>query len=121
MPGQPPAEVLDPTAAADPAVPAVPAPTATDEVYDFVHGLLVEIVGEDYLLDTEIRWDSNLQDDLALESLEFVTIAERIVEHYGESVDFVGWLSTLELEQIVKLTVGEIVEFVAHSKAAADG
>lgn len=118
MPGHSTTEILD---------PAAPQAAPTDEVFAFVHALLVEIVGEDYLLDAEIGWDSNLQDDLALESLEFVTIAEQIGDRYGEAVDFVGWLSTLELEQIVKLTVGEIVEFVAAglggapAEARADG
>ena len=39
--------------------------------------------------------------------------AEELTERYGEQVDFVGWLADLELDALVTMTVGQLVDFVA--------
>ena len=33
---------------------------------------------------------------------------------YGDSVDFVGWIAGMELDEIISLTVGDVVTFVAE-------
>ncbi|HEV7760951.1 MAG TPA: hypothetical protein VGO78_18225, partial [Acidimicrobiales bacterium] len=52
---------------------------------------------------------------LELESLEFVALAERLLDHYGGQVDFVAWLATMELDEIISLTVGSLVAFIVAS------
>ena len=64
---------------------------------------------------------SPCMDDLELESIEFVALAEELTERYGEQVDFVGWLADLELDALVTMTVGQLVEFVAGCLDAPDG
>ena len=56
-------------------------------------------------------------EDLELESIEFVALAEQLLERYGEQVDFVGWLATMELDEIIALTVGQLVDFVVTAAA----
>jgi acyl carrier protein len=56
---------------------------------------------------------------LELESIEFVTLAEKITERYGDPVDLIDWLATKELDDLIALTVGEIVDFLASSGAGA--
>jgi len=41
-----------------------------------------------------------------------VALAEKLQETYGERVDFVSWLSQMELDAIIGLTVGDVVEFI---------
>jgi acyl carrier protein len=87
---------------------------ATDErVLGEVRDMIVDVIGEDYLLDLEITKDTAFEADLELESVEFVALAERLSEFYGEKVDFVAWLADKELDQIIELTVGELVEFIS--------
>ena len=74
--------------------------------------LIGQVVGEDYLLDIEIDMETTFNDDLELESLEFVALAEKVVERYGDRVDLVGWFSELDLDSIIDLTVGELVTFI---------
>jgi acyl carrier protein len=71
-----------------------------------------EVVGEDYDLGIDLELDVSFSDDLELESLEFVQIGEKLQEIYGERVDFVAWFSDLDVDEIIDLTVGDLVEFI---------
>ena len=74
--------------------------------------MIQEVIGDDWDLDQSITLETSFGDDLELESIEFVSLAEALKEEYGDEVDFVGWLSTKELDEIIKLKVGDVVEFI---------
>jgi acyl carrier protein len=92
-----------------------PAPAAVDEqsILATVAGLIVDVIGDEFLLDAPVTRESSFAEDLELESIEFVALSERLLEHYGEGVDFIAWLSDMEVEEIIALTVGELVDFIA--------
>jgi acyl carrier protein len=95
--------------------PITDAPTreVTEEsVLATVTELIGEIIGEDYMADIEVTMESTITEDLELESIEFVALAEKLRDRYGESVDFVDWVAGMELEQIILLTVGQLVGFI---------
>jgi acyl carrier protein len=75
--------------------------------------LVQEVIGDEFLLDTVVTMETTFTEDLELESIEFVALSERIQIHYGERVDFVAWLSGMEVDEIIGLTVGELVDFIA--------
>jgi acyl carrier protein len=83
------------------------------EVLREVGEMIVAVIGEDYLLDVDIEMATSFQDDLEIESIEFVALAEQLHERYGADVDFVAWLADKELDEIIALTVGELVTFIA--------
>jgi acyl carrier protein len=82
-----------------------------------VERLIVEIAGDEVLVVGPITPATSFNADLELESIEFVALAEKLQQHYGASVDFVGWISKKELDQIIALTVGELVEFIASCRS----
>lgn len=88
-------------------------PVAEAEVLAELERILVEVIGDDLLLDGPLTMDTSFDADLQLESIEFVALSEKLLEAYGEQVDFVGWLAELELDEIIALTVGQLVSFVA--------
>jgi acyl carrier protein len=89
---------------------------ATQEaVLATISRLLVEIIGEEYVLALDIGLGTSFNTDLELESIEFVTLAARLRETYGSSVDFVAFLADKEVGEIVALTVGDLVEYTARS------
>ena len=88
----------------------------TAEILDTVARFIAEVMGEDLELDEPIVLSTSFNADLELESIEFVALGELLQEHYGDRVDFVGWLSSKELEEIISLTVGELVEFISGCK-----
>ena len=80
--------------------------------------VLLEVIGDDLLLDGPLTMETSFDEDLPLESIEFVALSEQLLETYGDQVDFVGWLAEMELDEIVALTVGQLVEFVAANAGA---
>lgn len=84
-----------------------------DQILTDVRSMLTEIIGADYALGLHIGMDTSFDTDLELESLEFIKLATRITEYYGDRVDFVAFLADMELDAIIKLTVGEVVSYVA--------
>lgn len=84
-----------------------------DEVLTTVRELVGEVLGEESLDEIEVTMQTSFADDLQLESIEFVALSEQLLERYGDRVDFVSWMGEMELDDIVQLTVGELVNFVA--------
>jgi acyl carrier protein len=86
-----------------------------DEAIGTIGRLLVEVVGEDYLLDVEIGPETSFADDIELESIDLVALTEQLEITYGQEVDFAGWIADMELDDIIALTVGDLARFVVRS------
>ena len=91
--------------------------TSHAEIMKTVEQVILEVAGDELLLTSPITMTTSFNADLELESIEFVALAEKLQQHYGSKVDFVGWISTKELDQIIALTVGELVEFIASCRS----
>lgn len=83
-----------------------------EETLALVARLLREVMNEPEGLGPEITRDTAFSADLELESIELVALAEKLGTHYGPRVDFVAWLSGMELDAILSLTVGDLVEHI---------
>ncbi|MET8948658.1 acyl carrier protein [Streptomyces sp. NPDC004542] len=77
---------------------------------------LLEEYGEE---DLEIGMNTTFNRDLELESIDLVTLAGLLKEHYGSRVNFAEFLAGMEFEEIIELTVGRLVEHVVQSLKAA--
>lgn len=88
------------------------------DVYATVVALLGGIVGEVYLDGLEVGAATRFEADLDLESMEIVQLAEELLTQYGERVDFVGWFGEMELDQIIELSIGQLVTFIERCLAA---
>jgi acyl carrier protein len=76
---------------------------------------------EDYGLDdAEIGRETTFHGDLELESIDLVTLSGKLREHYGDRVNFATFIAGLELEEIIGLTVGELVDHVTGSLRAGE-
>jgi len=85
-----------------------------DPILDHLATSLREVIGESWADDLAITRETSFNRDLELESIEFVALAEKLQEAYGGRVDFAAWLADQELDKIIQLTVGEVVDFI-HS------
>ncbi len=81
-------------------------------VLDDVRAILRDVIGEDELLGIDIDLDTSFDEDLEVESIEFVALAEQLELRYGDRVDFIGWMAGMELDEIIELTVGQLVAFI---------
>ena len=87
---------------------------SNDEILHTIEECLVEVAGDELLIAGPITQATSFNADLELESIEFVTLAERLKERFGRSIDLAGWLAGMELNQIIELKVGELVEFIVR-------
>jgi acyl carrier protein len=90
----------------------MPVKHSREEVLETVARLLREVMGDEEGLGVPITLETSFNQDLELESIEFVAAAEKIRECYGPKVDFAAWLSGMELDQILALRVEDLVEFI---------
>ncbi|MGH3888545.1 MAG: phosphopantetheine-binding protein [Pseudonocardiaceae bacterium] len=90
-----------------------------DQILVEIRAMLTEIIGTEYALSLDIDMDSSFDTDLELESIEFVKLSVMLTERYGDRVDFVAFLATKEFDEIIEMTVGEVVIYIADCLAPA--
>lgn len=86
----------------------------TAQVLDDVRDVLADVIGEDYVSELDVEMETAFRADLDIESIEFVAMGEILRERYGDRIDFVEWLTTMELDDIIALTVGELVDHIVE-------
>ena len=86
-------------------------------VLEVLRRLIGEVVGEEYLLDLRVEMETSFEDDLEIESIEFVKLGAKLTEHYGGNVDFAAFLADLDLDQIIEMRVGTVVDYIVDATA----
>ncbi|MER5776342.1 acyl carrier protein [Streptomyces sp. NPDC002039] len=86
----------------------------TTDILAEITDMLVEIVGDEFLVAQEVTMRTTFNEDLALESIEFVALAESLHQRYGAEVDLMGFLAEKDMDGILAMSVGEIVEHIAR-------
>jgi acyl carrier protein len=94
--------------------------TARDQIIGEIGRLVTEVIGDDYLLDTEISASTTFLGELELESIDFVSLGARLQDLYREKVDFVTFIAELEIDDLSDLTVGELADYIGGCLAASD-
>jgi acyl carrier protein len=80
-------------------------------------GIVLEDIGA---VDIEITPETTFRDDLDLESIDLVALGAQLGERYGDRVNFAEFVADLDLDAIIALTVGDLVEYVLASLRAQD-
>ncbi|WP_234313860.1 acyl carrier protein [Streptomyces sp. NBRC 109706] len=89
--------------------------TSPEGVLAEISRLLRELLAEYALEDAEITRDTSFHDDLELESVDLVTLSGALRDTYGDRVNFAEFIADLELDEIIALTVGQLVDHVVTS------
>jgi len=89
-----------------------------DPIVATISEILVEVIGDEFLLDVEVTRATTFSHDLELESIEFVAMAEKLQERYAGRVDFTAFLAGLEIDEILALSVGQLAGHVARALQA---
>ncbi len=114
-----------PSPAADaPAETPAEAPVSAPEgdapaVLAEISGMLRTMLDEYGLDDIEVTMETRFTEDLELESIDLVTLAGSLEARYGRQVNFAEFVADLELDEIIDLTVGQLVEYVVRCLRAA--
>ena len=84
-------------------------------VLEDLTGMVRELLEEYGLEDAEITMATKFHEDLELESIDLVTLSGLLREHYGDRINFATFIADKELDEIIALTVGELVTFVVEA------
>lgn len=80
--------------------------------------MIATVLADIGALETEITLATTFRDDLDLESIDLVALGGLLGERYGDRVNFAEFVADLELDEIIALTVGDLVEYVLVSLRA---
>lgn len=69
-------------------------------------------INEDWIHDYEIKPETRFNEDLEIESIEFVKIANAIQQHYGDRLNIAAWLSGKSIIELIGLNVGQLVNYI---------
>lgn len=95
-------------------------PISRESILDEVASIIRGVVQEEWIQTAPITMDSTFAEDLELESIEIVALAEGIQGRFGADIDFPGWLAEMDLDAIFALTVGQLVERIDERMSASE-
>ncbi len=91
-------------------------PTLTsEEVLTSLKQFITEVIGEEFVNDLDITLESSFTKDLEMDSIELVAFAEKVKLRFGEHVDFTGWLSGMNIDQLINLRVSQVVNYIQYA------
>jgi acyl carrier protein len=88
-----------------------------EAVFDKLRDHISEIIGSDVAEIIGIEPDSQFVKDLEMDSIQIVAFAERVIDDYGDRFDFMGWLTSRPLRQLLKLRVCDVVDQIVPEVA----
>ena len=92
-----------------------------DVVFAEIAGMLRTVLAELGVDDVEIDEGTSFNEDLELESIDLVTLTGLVSERWGEPVNLAEFLADKDLDEVIALKVGDLVDFVAGALARAGG
>lgn len=83
------------------------------QILEQVIQALVSVMGDEFLLDVDVTMETSFSADLAIESIELVALGEQLQAHFGKAINFAAFIGSMSIDEIVRLTVGDLVAYIA--------
>ncbi|MCT2406101.1 phosphopantetheine-binding protein [Chryseobacterium antibioticum] len=83
-----------------------------EELFTLLKGFIAEVIGAEFVEEMDITPDSSFTKDLEMDSIEIVSFSEKIKAHFGDQIDFTGWLSSMDLDQLIDLDLSMIINYI---------
>lgn len=87
--------------------------STSDPVLAVVVETIRRTIDEDWIEDFDIGPQTRFSEDLEIESIEFVKVADALQVHFGSGIDLIGWLSGKSIHELIQLNVGDIASHIA--------
>jgi acyl carrier protein len=91
------------------------------EIFVVLRQFISEVIGEEFLEDIDITEQSSFTKDLEMDSIELVSFSEKVKKHFGQHIDFPGWLSKMDIDQMIGLTIRDIIQFIQQCRYSKSG
>jgi acyl carrier protein len=84
----------------------------SEEIFAVLKGFITEVIGEEFVEGMDISRESSFTRDLEMDSIEIVSFSEKVKAYFGENIDFTGWLSSMDLDQLIHLSLDDIIKYI---------
>jgi acyl carrier protein len=88
---------------------------------DDVTEALAAATGEESLPRAGITASTRVEGDLCLDSVDLAALAAVLRDRYGPAVDLIGYLAGLDIDEIIRLTVGDVAGYVNRCQLTGAG
>lgn len=95
-------------------------PPTAQQVLGEITAMLAALLDEYGLDEAEVTMDTRFTADLELESIDLVTLAAQLQARWGDRINFAEFVSGMELDEIIELTVGRLVAYVVERLSPAE-
>lgn len=89
---------------------------AATEIFDLLKQFITEVIGEEFVEEMDIEPTSSFTRDLEMDSIEIVAFSEKVKAYFGEHIDFTGWLSGMDLDQLIHLNLNDIINYIQECR-----
>lgn len=91
---------------------------ANHEIFVVLKQFIGEVIGQEFADEMEITPMSSFTKDLEMDSIEIVAFSEKVKKHFGQSINFTGWLSGMDIDQLIGLTINDIIIFIQECQSS---
>lgn len=93
-------------------------PLSSEQIFNLLKTFITEVIGEEFVEDLDISRESSFTRDLEMDSIEIVSFSEKVKLHFGEHIDFTGWLSGMDLDQLINLKLDDIIKYIESCQSS---
>ena len=83
-----------------------------EEIFETLNQFITEVIGEEFVEEMDITPASSFTKDLEMDSIEIVAFSEKVKNHFGSNIDLTGWLSNMDLDEIIQLKLENIINYI---------
>jgi acyl carrier protein len=94
---------------------------SAETVFKEIRSMLIKLLDQYGLDDVVITAETRFHDDLGLESIDLVTLGTMLTERYGERVNLAEFLAELQIDDVIELRLGPLVDYVLGALAEKAG
>jgi acyl carrier protein len=85
---------------------------SNEEIFTVLNQFITEVIGEEFVEEMDITPASSFTKDLEMDSIEIVAFSEKVKAYFGSNIDFTGWLSNMDLDEIIQLKLENIINYI---------
>ncbi|HEY6901682.1 MAG TPA: phosphopantetheine-binding protein [Puia sp.] len=89
----------------------------TVEIFAVLKQFIGEVIGQEFADELDIQPESSFTKDLEMDSIEIVAFSEKVKKHFGQEINFTGWLSGMDIDQLIALTINDIIIFIQECQS----
>ncbi len=87
------------------------------EIFILLKQFITEVIGEDFVVGLDIQPESSFTKNLEMDSIELVAFSEKVKHAFGHRIDFPGWLSGMDIDQMIGLTIADIIQYIQQCRS----